>query len=792
MKWIGKHPVFSDLMIGSVLLTPPDNQYEYELTLPNDDGTSGQVLTTDGNGVLTWTTPSSGTPITLNGTTVNGIATYASANTLDIESTLTYTSTVLTLSGTSAANLPAIMLKNDHAGSDGANIQFNKLQDGSDDDELGIISWFGDDEAGNQLQFASITGRIADATDTDEGGKLELKVLTNSNEYQQALIATGIGTASRVDVGIAYGAASTTAIAGEVTLGVDLAIAHGGTGASTAQAAIDALTQVSGATTGHVLTKDGSGNATYQAQTDTTYTAGDGLDLSGTEFSTDLKSNGGLVIESTELAVDLGASSITGTLAVADGGTGATTFNSNSLLTGNGTSAIEAESDLTFNGSNLFIGSSSDSLTDKIYRSPAGSNIAGGNLEVHGGYARAGAGTNQAGGNLDLFGGLSTGTGASGKINFNTGWEGVSGTGQLGPALHTEIASTATLNTLTIYEPNLGANDYFKTSVEAAGATTLATLDASGGQGATLNLDADGLMILDADRNGSIQFKDDGVLYGHLTSASSLSNFTLFEAAGASNADYFKIDVDTHGATTIATHDTAGHQADLTLDVDGTITIDSTDGIIDFDDDTDSMARIQSELGNALTIYGNADGPGKIVLTEDTDNGVNSITVKASAAIASNRTAVFQDADGTIAYTTDIQKGWHGSTTRIKILPRDFVANDVGRPLMIEDDSVGSNELFLFSHSASDMFAYVPIPTGYQATHVRIYGSDTSQNFYVYEGNIDSKTIVDIATGTTAIGTEKALATQLTSDTTNYILVRVTSDGSTDEIYGGYVTIAEV
>ena len=56
----------------------------------------------------------------------------------------------------------------------------------------------------------------------------------------------------------------------------------------------------------------------------TTYTAGDGLELSGTEFTTGLKSNGGLVIESTDLAVDLGASSITGTLAVADGGTGAT------------------------------------------------------------------------------------------------------------------------------------------------------------------------------------------------------------------------------------------------------------------------------------------------------------------------------------------------------------------------------------------------------------------------------------------------------------------------------------
>ena len=53
-------------------------------------------------------------------------------------------------------------------------------------------------------------------------------------------------------------------------------------------------------------------------------TAGDGLDKSGNTLSLDIKSNGGLVIESTEIAVDLAASSITGTLAVSDGGTGAT------------------------------------------------------------------------------------------------------------------------------------------------------------------------------------------------------------------------------------------------------------------------------------------------------------------------------------------------------------------------------------------------------------------------------------------------------------------------------------
>ena len=42
-------------------------------------------------------------------------------------------------------------------------------------------------------------------------------------------------------------------------------------------------------------------------------------------FGLDLKANGGLVVETNELALDLSASAITGTLAVADGGTGITT-----------------------------------------------------------------------------------------------------------------------------------------------------------------------------------------------------------------------------------------------------------------------------------------------------------------------------------------------------------------------------------------------------------------------------------------------------------------------------------
>jgi hypothetical protein len=83
--------------------------------------------------------------------------------------------------------------------------------------------------------------------------------LVNCTGYAAANV-TGLGT-------IATQAASSVSITGGSISGItDLAIVDGGTGASTAQNAINALTQVSAATNEHVLTKDtATGNATWKA-----------------------------------------------------------------------------------------------------------------------------------------------------------------------------------------------------------------------------------------------------------------------------------------------------------------------------------------------------------------------------------------------------------------------------------------------------------------------------------------------------------------------------------------------
>jgi hypothetical protein len=120
--------------------------------------------------------------------------------------------------------------------------------------------------------------------------------------------------------------------------------------------------------------------------------------------------------------------------------------------------------------------------------------------------------------------------------------------------------------------------------------------------------------------------------------------------------------------------------------------------------------------------------------------------------------------------------------SEIKILPSDFIADDVGRPLMINDTT--SNR-FLESHSTAKMYASINIPTGLKATQLIIYGSGTSA-ITVYEANIDSRSVTSKGTGN--IGTLLNF-TDITGSTSNYLLIEL-DQASSEEVYGGKVTIA--
>ena len=123
--------------------------------------------------------------------------------------------------------------------------------------------------------------------------------------------------------------------------------------------------------------------------------------------------------------------------------------------------------------------------------------------------------------------------------------------------------------------------------------------------------------------------------------------------------------------------------------------------------------------------------------------------------------------------------------TFIKILPRDFIADDVGRPVQM-DDSTSSR--FIKSHNTAKMYASVDIPPGFKATAVDIYGSGTS-NMTVYEADINSGSPTSLGNG--SIGTTFTISSGLQSNDTNYLLIEL-SQTSLEKVYGGKVTIAKI
>lgn len=69
----------------------------YTLTLPVDDGTSNQVLTTDGSGVLSWTTPATGTVTSVSGTANRITSTGGATPVIDISAAYVGQTSITTL-----------------------------------------------------------------------------------------------------------------------------------------------------------------------------------------------------------------------------------------------------------------------------------------------------------------------------------------------------------------------------------------------------------------------------------------------------------------------------------------------------------------------------------------------------------------------------------------------------------------------------------------------------------------------------------------------------------------------
>lgn len=120
------------------------------------------------------------------------------------------------------------------------------------------------------------------------------------------------------------------------------------------------------------------------------------------------------------------------------------------------------------------------------------------------------------------------------------------------------------------------ATNYMAISTVADGVTTLSTVDSDGaGSSANLTLDIDGDINLDA-KGGNIDFLAGGTAYLQWAATGIL---TMKSAADVN--DKLEITIGGNGAVEIGTTDDDGNDdADLTMDIDGDIVLDSKNGVV--------------------------------------------------------------------------------------------------------------------------------------------------------------------------------------------------------------------
>jgi hypothetical protein len=163
---------------------------------------------------------------------------------------------------------PRIVLKNTTNDANGAVLRFvkDKGAAGADDDTVGIIEFYGDDDAQDQVLFGRIRTRVQDASNGAEGGKMQLSVASHDGELNHGLTIVDGDAEDEVDVTIGNGASSIVTVPGVLSVANDIILDDGGSikeGGGTAAITIDGSGHVTkigqdSPSTNEVLTYDGS------------------------------------------------------------------------------------------------------------------------------------------------------------------------------------------------------------------------------------------------------------------------------------------------------------------------------------------------------------------------------------------------------------------------------------------------------------------------------------------------------------------------------------------------------
>jgi len=244
-------------------------------------------------------------------------------------------------------------------------LKFNKQR--ADDspvdlDIIGMISWAGEDANGAENFYANITAQAEEVDAGDEAGRMTLSV-SNNGAAREGLRLTGDkGTTLEVDVAIANGAASTTTIAGTLTMGSTAFVDNSGVVQVATQGTIDHDSLANFVAAEHV---DWAGSSAGTIHSSNIPTLNQNTTGSAATLTTPRAINGVDFDGSAPITVTAAGSTLSDTVTVAKGGTGLTTVGANQILTGNATGALTSEANFTFGVDRLHIGAD-DEITPQI------------------------------------------------------------------------------------------------------------------------------------------------------------------------------------------------------------------------------------------------------------------------------------------------------------------------------------------------------------------------------------------------------------------------------------------
>lgn len=345
-----------------------------------------------------------------------------------------------------------------------------------------------------------------------------------------------------------------------------------------------------------------------------------------------------------------------------------------------------------------------------------------------------------------------------------------------GPAPVSKVKSTAGLPTLDISK--LGAIGFSNNGIDTFSFGTNTNVISA----EVIELDQDRQFVDIAEK---AQILDSAECVSRISRDSGTGNITGFTVQTGSKpltADQINDTSTTNKFTTAGGVTKLGH-----LSVTQPVNLDTMEG------------NIVTLLSDVAVLSAQADTDGNSAGQRTGQTGVEVATFSASGVLSSvsdgNSGQFLQtNGSGVLSWATASGGGggWHGSTSLIKVLPTEFMGNDLGRAVVltrIEDDTANTLGVQI-NQATGSIFAFNEIPTGYKATHVQVYTSSNVQNgVTVLHYNTTTGATSNSTTGNTNFNID---ITDLTSSTTNALVIQVTPGATTVFTYSASITITSV